>query len=183
MKRLVVQFYGRAEPSAQQPGLFTESNVPPGDYRLDILNLPIGGYIKSARMGTVDVLANGINIGEPDSARPIEVVISTQGAALDGVVLNERREPLSRVTVALVPESSKRLRPELYKASFTDAAGKFRISGIAPGDYSVFAWEDVETSAWKDPDFLQPFENQATKVHAVEGGKQTLEIRVQRLSR
>jgi Carboxypeptidase regulatory-like domain len=176
LKRLRVYICGQADPSPQQLGLFIDSNVPPGDCRLNIINLPRGGYIKSARMGTVDVLADGVSISGTEDPRPIEVVISTQGAALEGVVLNDRREHLSNVTVVVIPETSKRRRPELYKVGFTDAVGQFRVSGIAPGDYSVFAWDDVETSAWLDPDFVRPYENQAARIHAAEGGKQTLEI-------
>lgn len=33
-----------------------------------------------------------------------------------------------------------------------------RCKAIAPGAYKLFAWEDVETGAYKDPEFLKAFE-------------------------
>ncbi len=121
------------------------------------------------------MLADGVPVGMsdgPDSALPVEVVISTQGASLDGVVMNERREPVADVVIAVVPEPSKRTRPELYRAFRSDNAGRFKVSGIAPGDYSVF----VETGAWQDPEILRPFENQATRIHTSDGSQRTLEL-------
>jgi hypothetical protein len=45
-----------------------------------------------------------------------------------------------------------------------DAAGKYRFPGIVPGDYLLFAWEDIETGAWQDPDFLRPVESRGRPV-------------------
>ena len=37
----------------------------------------------------------------------------------------------------------------------TDAMGRFHIEGLPPGDYKAFSWEDIETGAWQDPDFIR----------------------------
>lgn len=38
-----------------------------------------------------------------------------------------------------------------------------RCKAIAPGAYKLFAWEDVETGAYKDPEFLKAFEALAAR--------------------
>ena len=38
--------------------------------------------------------------------------------------------------------------------------------GIAPGEYKIFSWEEVEDGAWEDPDFLKLFEQKGVPVRA-----------------
>ena len=46
------------------------------------------------------------------------------------------------------------------------------------GDYTLLAWENVESGAWMDPDFLYKFESQGVKVSLSEGDKRTVTARV-----
>src|SRR5439155_436723 len=54
--------------------------------------------------------------------------------------------------------------------------GTYRLRGIAPGDYKVFSWDEVEDGAWEDPDFLRTFEDRGQKVSVEEGDTKTLDI-------
>jgi hypothetical protein len=76
----------------------------------------------------------------------------------------------------LVPDVYLRKRPTLYKFTTTDAAGAFRIQAIAPGDYKLFAWEEVEQGAWQDPDFLRIHETRGKAVTLREGTAERLQI-------
>jgi hypothetical protein len=58
-------------------------------------------------------------------------------------------------TVVLVPDIFLRKRSSLYKTRRTDAFGKFRFDAISPGEYKVFAWEQIENGSWTDPDVLR----------------------------
>jgi hypothetical protein len=69
--------------------------------------------------------------------------------SLSGAVLDDQKKPASGVTVVLVPEPRLRGRSDLYKTAMSDAAGKFDISGITPGRYRVFSWEDAEQGSWR----------------------------------
>jgi hypothetical protein len=53
---------------------------------------------------------------------------------------------------------------DLYKVVTTAKDGSFRMVGIAPGEYSLFAWPRVEADAYYDPDFLAAFEEFGTRV-------------------
>jgi hypothetical protein len=52
----------------------------------------------------------------------------------------------------------------------TDAAGKFDISGITPGRYRVFSWEDAEQGSWQYSEFLDSYEDRGQPVR-IDGGK------------
>jgi hypothetical protein len=47
----------------------------------------------------------------------------------------------------------------MNKLVTTDANGNFTLHGLPAGDYKIFAWEEVETNAWMDRDYRQPFES------------------------
>jgi len=75
-----------------------------------------------------------------------------------------------------VPEASRRTQYRLYKPQTTDQYGRFELRGIAPGDYKLFSWEEVESGAWEDPEFLKPFEEKGERISLQDGDQKTLNL-------
>ena len=48
-----------------------------------------------------------------------------------------------------------------YQVRTADENGMLSLRGLKPGDYKLYAWEDVEQGAPFDPDFLKQYEGQA----------------------
>jgi hypothetical protein len=127
--------------------------------------------VKSIRRGQADVLRDGLAVlkaGTP-SDEPLDIVVGANPGSLSGRVINEAGEPATNVTVALVPGVQKRPRIDLYQTTSTDMNGAFRFQGIVPDEYKLFAWEDVPTGAWHDPEFLRPFENRGVSLTVGQG--------------
>jgi hypothetical protein len=76
---------------------------------------------------------------------------------------------VANAIVVLVPESPLRDRLDLYKTAASEASGRYRITGIAPGDYQLFSWERVQTGAWHDPAFMRDMEGKGQRVHLPAG--------------
>jgi hypothetical protein len=57
--------------------------------------------------------------------------------------------------------------------SSADQNGDFRIAGLAPGDYYIVAWEDIETNLTFDLDFIKRFTSPETTITLEEGAHQT----------
>ena len=112
-------------------------------------------YVKSVRLGDVDVLNNGLRLQGPVAAS-LEIVIGTTTGAFGGTVLTGRLPAGPGITVALLPDV--RRRTDLYKTTTTDPAGRFHMDHVPPGSYRAFAWQDVSDGAWHDPDFMQAHE-------------------------
>jgi hypothetical protein len=164
-------------PPAQSDGSFTLDGVSPGDFRVSVRTGLQDAYVKSIRMGNADVLDAGLHIAGPPDAL-LEVVIGASGGRISGKLVNARGESLSNRTVVLVPDARLRHRTDLYKSVATDTAGAFRFQGIPPGDYELFAWENVETGAWQDPNFIRPYEGRGKKVLINENADENLELTV-----
>ena len=73
--------------------------------------------------------------------------------------------------VVLVPDLSHRGEADLFKNTTTDENGRFVIRGIRPGDYKLFAWDDIEPGAWWDPEFLSHYERQSEEIEITTNGR------------
>ena len=132
-------------------------------------------FVKAIRLGSADVLADGLHLATSNPDQRLQIVLGI-GGKLDGSVMNERNEPMPNVKVALVPDFAYRKRNDLYRSAVTDASGKFKIQGIAPGDYRVLAWEDIAEGAWQDPEVLRGVEARGKVVRISENGQTGVEV-------
>jgi hypothetical protein len=163
-----------------QDGSFKIESVAADRYIVMLTGLlPEGYYIKAIRAGTADVLLTGLDVsaGAPD---PLDVVISPNAGEVSGTAQNTAtQQPAAIVPVVLVPtEKERRGLSMFYKNMATDSSGRFTFRNVPPGEYKVFAWEDVENGSWFDPEFLKPIEGRGEAVTVREGGKETVQVTV-----
>jgi hypothetical protein len=141
----------------------TIPNIWPADYRITVQGIPPNTYVKSIRLGQLDLLADVFRLPTQVSG-DVEIVIGADAATIEGKVVNDRQETSSNVKVALVPDAPMRRRGDLYKSTATDGSGGFRITGVAPGDYKILAWEEADDGAWRDSEFLRHDESRGKPV-------------------
>jgi protocatechuate 3,4-dioxygenase beta subunit len=148
-------------------GSFTIGNISPGTYHLRLQPLPEGVYIKSARLGSEDVLDSGLDIGHGQPAG-LEIVLGCNAGQVEGVVLKDQQAYMG-ATVVLIPNPPRRRRHELFKTAGTDQSGRFLFRSVVPGDYQVFAWEEVAGGSYYNSDYIKNYEGRGQPVHVTEG--------------
>jgi len=104
----------------------------------------------------------------------IEIVLGNAPGSLNGTVRDEKRQPIPNVRVVLVPARRNRIDP--FKTTRTGESGEFRFESVPPGDYKLFAWEDIEDGAWLDPDVMEPYESRGTAVAVGAASDQTVTV-------
>lgn len=142
-----------------------------------IFTLPQSVYLKSLRLGNLDLAANVLHLDKQPEGQ-LEIVIGTDVGAISGAVVNDARDAVPNTIVALVPEPSLRSRTNLYRTTASDASGRFNMRGLAPGDYKLFAWDDVVTGAWLDPEFIQQWEARGTPVQVRESSTANSQVTI-----
>ncbi len=158
-------------------GSFTVTGVSSGTYRVAVTNLPKNAYVKSALLGGTEVLNAGVRIdGEPGGA--LEIQIGQNPGTFDAAVIDDNQEAASGATVVLVPDPSRRQRQDAYRSATTNESGRVHFEGVIPGDYKVFAWDEVEFSAWQDPDFIRMYEDRGKPLRILENGTASGELRL-----
>jgi len=162
----------RATAGVAADGSFKFEAVPGGAYEIMLSDGALQDtYIKTAQISSADVLSAGVQISAPQRDS-LEILLGGNGGELSGTVLNERQQPQPESLVVLVPNvAGATRRLDLYKTATTDRSGKFEIRGIAPGEYSVYAWPDVDPGAWLDPKFLNAYRNFGASFRIGEGQK------------
>jgi protocatechuate 3,4-dioxygenase beta subunit len=161
-------------PNVSADGAFTFDGVTPGEYRLKVSGGRITGYIKSARFGAVDALNPPFHIDGPGE---FDVSLSPNAGSVDLIVVNNEGKAPSDATIVVVPDPPRRQRFDLYYVAGSPN-GRLHLDGIAPGDYKVFAWDDVPGDAWQDADFMRAYEDRGKPVHILEGGSANVELRL-----
>ena len=156
-------------------GTFSLLELPEGTYQLTTVGQTQDCYLKSIRFAGMEVSDDEFNVIRGTQAT-LEVTISSRGARVQGMVSDSDGLPAAGVWVALVPDGAHRNEYRRFKQTNTDQAGRFDIHGIAPGDYKLYSWEQVEPNAWEDPDFLKAFEAKAQNVSVEESDAKSVDL-------
>jgi hypothetical protein len=160
-------------------GTFTIPEVGPGEYDVFVERLPAGDYIRTIRVGGRDVLSSGLR---PNSDTRLEISLSSMAATLDGRVMDRAGEPLPGAQVVLVPEPGFRRRTDRYIVGFSDASGSFQLTGIPPGRYTAYAFEQIEPGAYYafayNPPLTQRFADRAASINVNEVKTTSIELKV-----
>ena len=155
----------RVEPAAA--GTMLLDGLQPDVYTLPVYGMPPQFYFKSERQGERDLLALGLDTSL--STGPVEIVLSPDGGEVAGTAA-------VGATVVLVPGPERRAQIQLWKNTTADAQGRFLLRGVAPGDYRVFAWQEIEDGGWFDPAVLQKNESHWEKVTVRESARETVQV-------
>ena len=151
-----------AQGTVKDDGSLVLSNVVPNEYRLGIFGMPDYSYIKAIRLSGRNVLDSTIDF-TGGVAGNLDIVLGADSGQAEGLVFDAADQPVSGAIVALVPDTAHRGTRGLYKSATTDQYGRFDIKGIAPGDYKLFAWEDIDDGAYEDSEFLKRFEERGER--------------------
>jgi hypothetical protein len=149
-------------------GTFEWKNVPAGSYFVQLSDasaLP-GYFLKSALAAGRDAIESGITVS--GGTIILDLLASPNGAIADGVVMNEKNEPVADAFVVVIPEARFRTHTDRFHKASTDQQGHFMLRSLPPGDYTLLAWEALDDDAYLNPEFLKKYESQGKSLHAHE---------------
>ncbi len=134
-------------------------------------------FIRSIRLDAQDVTQTGIDLSGASSGSKIEITLGTNPGLASGTV-KEGDVAAPGLPVTVLPDPAQPMQPYLIKTATTDTDGKFQVSGLAPGNYKVYAWSAITAELYKDPEFMRRFENDGAKIVVKEGSTERVELKV-----
>jgi hypothetical protein len=161
---------------AAADGTFSIPRITAGDYRLAVNGLGVNYYIKDAQINQTDILQTGLSVSAPFYGS-LEITLGANAGQVTGVVVDAALKPISGVQAVLIPDQLRN-RQDLYKTAVTDQEGRFTLRGITPGDYQVFAWEDIEPFSYFDASVLRQYERNGKLIHVRESAAETVEVKL-----
>lgn len=170
-----------------QDGTFSIPLIPEGQYRfvVTLTGVPAApplpalsqnGYVADIRQGGVSVYDNGLTVGE--QVDPIDILISTSPGSLKGTVTATDQKNVMGAAVVLVPQEKRRQNPALYRSSRSDPQGRFTMANLAPGRYTLFAWDDVASGAYQNAEFFSKYSGRGVSVIIEAGARATASVPV-----
>ena len=145
-------------------------DVPSGKYSLEVD--PNGPwYVQSAQCADTDLLRQDLIVTAGVQTPPIELVLRDDGATLSGkVAVSQSRRP---AVIILLPEHSSGSRT---RTAFASSEGDFTVQNLAPGDYSVFAFDYSDELEYANPDVLERYLAGAVHVSLLPNEEHTVNL-------
>jgi hypothetical protein len=155
--------------SPREDGTFLLPSVIQAQYKVLVWGLPENVYVSDLRWRASSIVDNPIIAVSSSENNELEISLRSDGGAARGLVLGSRGEPVATATVVLIPQGSRRGNPNHYKRAPSAADGSFSLQGIAPGEYTLFAWESLPAAGLEGgpeeaAEFVSRYESQGRSV-------------------
>ena len=154
----------RAVVADPKDGAFMIPAVTAGQFRVVTQGLPPEFYVADVLQAGVSIYDSGLTVAGK-TPNLVEVVVRSGSATVAGTVRDAAGKTMAKATVVLVPTASRRGNRSLYKTASTDQVGRFTVTGIAPGNYQLFAWERDPEGAYYNERFLSRYLHRGRPVY------------------
>lgn len=163
----------------KEDGKIELANVGASKYRVRTMGLPEGYYLKEVKLGNQDVRQTGLDFSNGVSGE-LEVVLAPGAGTVSGVVKTSKDETQSNAVVVLVPKTEYAGLSDQIRNTISGTKGEYTFTGIAPGDYDVFVFEDIEQGAWADPEVRLAAKESSKSIKVDSGAAATLDLKLPR---
>jgi protocatechuate 3,4-dioxygenase beta subunit len=173
------EFFG-VNAAVDKQGNFQWQGVAPGNYTVQVIGgEPPGFFLKSATVGGRDI-ETGFAASGPTT---LDITVSYKGGSIEGTVEEKEKDvgnthPVSGASVVAIPEEKYRKLSDHFGTGETDQNGHFLIRGLAPGNYTLYAWQDIDESEYRDPEFLKTQDGNGMAVKVEETSRQQVQLKL-----
>jgi hypothetical protein len=157
-------------------GTFLMHDVAPDIYQVNVnVGAGTGIYLKSIQVGDHEAGDRRVDV---TGGGQLTLVLAGDVGEVEGSVQNGNGEPAAHARVTLVPLGVHEGRQDLSRFAFSTDQGEFKIRNVPPGEYKMFAWEDVPAGAPQNPEFRKPFEKKGVAVKVEPSGHAKADVTV-----
>jgi protocatechuate 3,4-dioxygenase beta subunit len=168
----------RAVLADSQTGAFMIPAVQTGNFHALLgAGLPPDYYLADIRQGGVSVFDSGFFVGK-ESPSPIQMIVNSGARTVEGTVKDSMGRPVAGATAVLVPPRERRHNRALYYTAKSDATGHFKIQGVAPGNYSLFSWQNMPDGAYFNDRFVSRNEEAGRRVSVTQSSVTGMDIKL-----
>lgn len=160
-------------------GNFTFFNVPPGRYRFELGGVP-GWSPVAATYQNVDTLDVPLEVRQSADIQGLAVSVTDRLTEISGLITDATGRPTPELSV-LVFSQDRALwtSPRRFSGATRIASdGKYRISGLPPGNYFLAVVADVDPLQSTDPVFLEQLMTGAVSIRLADGQKVVQDLKI-----
>ncbi len=160
-------------------GSFEVKEMPADTYRLQVeaSSEALHDYfVKAVNLDGRDVSDSGFT--GTGAGLVLDIVVSANGATIEGVVLDNNNQAASYVKVISLPDAKRRQRQDLYQQVTTDIRGHFSLRGLNPGEYQIMALDEDIDGEITDSVFVRDHESLGETVKVEEGERKSIVLKL-----
>lgn len=155
---------------------FSFQNVMPGSYVLSLAG-PQDMYLKQAVCGGKDYTYQPVVMVPGSVLGDCVLTIAKDSSVISGQVMDGDKPAADLIVVAIPQSPFLRKIPRYTMAGNSDAAGQFKISGVVPGDYVLFALPRDDEQSYFALDFADQHQRDLEAVTVRAGETKTVNLK------
>ena len=150
--------------------MFSISDLAPGAYMIS--GTPAAPfYLKRAMIGSRDLSRDETPIVQ--SGEEVDVVLGDDGGLIEGTVEDaDSKVPTMGAGIVVLRDG------RLTRAAGLGPDGHFRIQNIGPGDYRVYAWDNLNEVEFADQDWMKRHGGYGQSVTVAPGQTATVKLTI-----
>jgi hypothetical protein len=171
---------GMTGPAVVNDDLTFEVKTRPGKMKVTLVGPTPGWTVRAVRYRGVDVTDSGIEFRANENVSDIELELTNRVTELGGVVTNGRAEAIKDYTVIVFPQDREKWMPgsRYVRSGRPDQDGRFKLSGLPPGDYYIVAVDYLDQDNWTEIENLERARAKATSVSVNEGETKSVDLKL-----
>jgi carboxypeptidase family protein len=175
---------GMAGPAVVNDDLTFELKARPGRMKVALGGPAAGWTIRAVRYRGIDVTDSGIEFRANEDITDIEVELTNRVTDLSGLVTNGRGAAVKDYSVVVFAQDRDKwtANSRYLRTGRPDQDGRFKITGLPPGEYHIVAIDYVDPNEWTEPDYLERVRSKATSVTIGEGETKSVDLRINTVS-
>jgi hypothetical protein len=171
-------------PSIVNDDFTFELKTRPGKMRIQLAGQAPGWSIRAVRYRGQDIIDSGYEFRANENISDLEVELTNRETTLSGLVTNDRGAAVKDYAVVVFPHDREKWTAGMrhLKTGRPDQDGRFKVSGLPPGDYYAIALDYVDSAEWTEPDYLEQIRSKASTVSLNEGEAKSIDLRIKTAS-
>jgi hypothetical protein len=171
---------GGSPPGPVNDDLTFQIKAQPGKFRVMLVGQMPGWSIRSVRYRGVDITDDGMEFRPNEDVADIEVELTNRVTDVSGVVTNTKGEVLKDYSIVVFPQDRDKWTPNsrYLRTTRPDQDGRYKVTGLPPGEYRVIALDYVDSNEWNTPEFLDGIRSKAAPFSVNEGETKTVDLRL-----
>jgi hypothetical protein len=157
-------------------GSFDIQNIEPGSYSISVIGKG-DLYLMRAVCGGRDYTFQPLVVEPNSSLGECTLTLANDPGTISGQVLDGDKPIADSVVVAIPQTPSLRQIPRYSKTARTDVNGQFKIVGLVPGDYFLFAVAPDDEQSYYAVDFAERHQRDIERVSVQAGESKTINLK------
>jgi protocatechuate 3,4-dioxygenase beta subunit len=167
-------------PAVVNDDLTFELKTRPGRMKITLAGQAPGWTIRAVRYRGIDVTDSGIEFRANEDITDIELELTNRVTDLSGLVTNGRGAAVKDYSVVVFAQDRDKwtANSRYLRTGRPDQDGRFKITGLPPGEYLIVAIDYVDPNEWTEPDYLERVRSKATSVTIGEGETKSVDLKI-----